>query len=77
MLCEPEFIRQAAKLGLRARIMPGWGELQLRSEGNDPKLICQIERAGEPDTAAPGERHGPGGAMAAGCDCGLCSPRTP
>jgi uncharacterized membrane protein YjjP (DUF1212 family) len=30
-------------LGLRARIMPRWGELQLRSEGNDHTLICQTE----------------------------------
>jgi hypothetical protein len=30
-------------LGLRVRIMPGWGELQLRSEGNDPKLMCLME----------------------------------
>ena len=27
-------------LGLRAKIMPRWGELQLQAEDGDAKLIC-------------------------------------
>jgi hypothetical protein len=71
--------RLGRALGLRVRIMPGWGELQLRSEGNDPKLMCQIEASpaginmtrGFGNAGNRGDR-GSGGAICSGWVAGCC-----